>query len=260
MSAAVQQMFNRIAPTYDTVNRVLSLGIDQSWRRRAIATLRLPEAAPAGSAQQHGAPSIDAAPESLPLAIDLCAGTLDLTLLLCPRARVQAVDFSAEMLQRGRDKIPEALRPRVTLVNADAAALPLVDGQAAGLVCGFGIRNVDRDKIPQALREARRVLKPGGRMAILEFFRPQRALTRAAHWFYNRQVLPLVGGAVSGDRDAYRYLVRSIEGFHSTADFAALVQEAGFVDVEVEDLTLGIASLVTATVPAEGSVIAGGGA
>lgn len=246
MSAAVQQMFNRIAPTYDTVNRVLSLGIDQSWRRRAVASLRLPSPAPA-DAQDAADP--DAALSALPLAIDLCAGTLDLTLMLAQAARVQAVDFSQEMLARGRDKIPAPLRPRVALVAADAAALPLPDGQAHGLVCGFGIRNVDRGRIPTALREARRALRPGGRIAVLEFFRPQRALTRAAHWIYNRHVLPLVGGAVSGDRAAYQYLVRSIESFHSTGEFAALLLEAGFTEVEVCDLTLGIASLVTATVP-----------
>lgn len=244
MSAAVQQMFNRIAPTYDTVNRVLSLGIDQSWRRRAVAALRLPAPITGGDAEGPALPL-----SALPLAIDLCAGTLDLTLMLAQVGRVQAVDFSQQMLARGREKIPAALRPRVTLVAGDAAALPLATGQAHGLTCGFGIRNVDRERIPTALGEIRRALRPGGRVAVLEFFRPQRALTRAAHWVYNRHVLPLVGGAVSGDRAAYQYLVRSIEGFHSTAEFSALLEAAGFTEIEVHDLTLGIASLVTATAP-----------
>jgi ubiquinone/menaquinone biosynthesis C-methylase UbiE len=86
---------------------------------------------------------------------------------------------------------------------------------------------------------------------VLEFFRPERRLTRAAHWLYNRHVLPAVGGMISGDREAYRYMVRSIEGFLSVAEFAALLAQAGFSDIAHRDLTLGIASLVTAKVPAE---------
>ncbi len=244
MSAAVQQMFDRIAPTYDTVNRTLSAGIDQRWRRLAIASLRL-----TSGAERHG--GLDPVG---PVCIDLCAGTLDLTrMLVAAGARVQAVDFSCEMLQKGRLKLLPGTEDRVSILAADATALPLQGGLADGLVCGFGIRNVDRDRLGLALSEARRVLRPGGRLAVLEFFRPQRRLTRAAHWLYNRHVLPTVGGLISGDRDAYTYLVRSIEGFLSVEEFSARLSEAGFVGIEHRDLTLGIASLVTAQAPGGGT-------
>jgi demethylmenaquinone methyltransferase/2-methoxy-6-polyprenyl-1,4-benzoquinol methylase len=219
MSRAVQQMFDGIAPTYDTLNRVLSLGIDRSWRRRAIAAL----------GDVRGRP-----------VLDVCAGTLDLASLAAEAgARVIATDFSHQMLVNGRDKV------HVPVVRADALALPFGDGGFAGVICGFGLRNLDDTRA--GLREMRRLIVPGGKLVVLDFFRPRRTVTRAVQALYNQQILPLVGGAISGDRAAYRYLADSIERFAGRSEVEQMCREVGFVNAASEDLTLGIASMVVAS-------------
>jgi ubiquinone/menaquinone biosynthesis methyltransferase len=221
MSAAVQRMFGAIAPTYDTLNRVLSLGVDQAWRRRAVAAL--------GDVFGRRV-------------LDVCAGTLDLAELAAERgALVTACDFSPEMLARGRGKVDHA-----TLVCADAQALPFPDGAFDAALCGFGLRNLDDPA--RGLREWRRVLAPGGRLVVLEFFRPRRAITRVVQALYNRRVLPLVGGIVSGDRGAYDYLARSIERFATREQVEQLARDSGFASVRGVDLTAGVAALVIAEV------------
>lgn len=218
MSEAVQEMFERIAPTYDLLNRVLSFGIDRGWRRRAVAAL--------GDVRGRRV-------------VDLCAGTLDLSAIADEAgARVTATDFAHNMLVRGRAKL------ELPTLRADAMRLPFADGVFAGALCGFGLRNLDD---PAAgLREARRVLAPGARFVILEFFRPARWTARTVQSLYNRRVLPLVGGALSGDRRAYQYLARSIERFSTREEIEALAVRAGFTSAWGEDLTGGIASLVVA--------------
>jgi demethylmenaquinone methyltransferase / 2-methoxy-6-polyprenyl-1,4-benzoquinol methylase len=219
MSRAVQQMFDGIAPTYDRLNRVLSLGIDQSWRRRAIDAL--------GAIYGRRV-------------LDVCAGTLDLSLLAVDAgAEVVATDFSHAMLASGRAKV------LVPLARADALALPFADESFDGVVCGFGLRNLDDTRA--GLAEMRRVLKRGGRCVLLDFFRPRRTVTRVVQALYNQQVLPLVGGIVSGDCAAYRYLADSIERFASRADVEQLCREVGFASARGEDLTLGVASMVVAS-------------
>ncbi len=224
--AAVRSMFDRIAPTYDTLNRLLSAGIDRRWRRLAIREVT-------------GGTAPGAA------FLDLCAGTMDLTALLAktrPDARVVAADFAAEMLERGRTKAPRAER-----VVADALALPFPDATFDGIVCGFGVRNLT-DPAAGA-EEALRVLRPGGRFVVLEFFRPVRRITRAFHTAYANHVLPTVGAWLSGDGDAYRYLADSMEAFHTRAAYESLLRRAGFADVRGRDLTLGIASIVCGVKP-----------
>ncbi|HEY2748726.1 MAG TPA: ubiquinone/menaquinone biosynthesis methyltransferase [Polyangia bacterium] len=219
MSRAVQQMFDGIAPTYDALNRVLSLGIDQSWRKKAIAAL-------AAGASLGGR-----------RVLDVCAGTLDLaSLATSAGAEVIATDFSHAMLVSGRAKV------LVPVVRADALALPFADAAFDGVICGFGLRNLDDTRA--GLAEMRRVLKSGGRAVVLDFFRPRRSVTRAVQALYNQRVLPLVGGIVSGDRSAYRYLADSIERFATRADVEELCREVGFAAARSEDLTLGIASMV----------------
>lgn len=225
--AQVQRMFDRIAPGYDRANRVMSLGIDERWRRRAVADLLAH--APSGTA------------------LDLCAGTLDSTLAIhraFPEASLVAGDFAAEMLEQGSKKLEGSARERVRTQQMDAHALPLADDSVDAIFCAFGIRNLS--DLDRGTAEQARVLREGGRLVVLEFFRPTRLLTRVVHVVYNETLLPLVGWAVTGDREAYRYLPRSIGRFDSEAEYRARLEKAGFTDVTVEPLTFGVASIVRA--------------
>jgi ubiquinone/menaquinone biosynthesis methyltransferase len=225
---AARGMFERIAPTYDTLNRVMSAGIDRRWRARAV---REAMRGPAGPV------------------LDLCAGTMDLTAMLADAQReanrigphqhdrIVALDFSPRMLDAGRHKAP-----RAEVVVGDAMNLPFDEGTFGAIVCGFGVRNF-ADPVRGA-REALRVLRPGGVFVTLELFRASRPVTRAFHRVYAQVVLPAVGGLVSGDRDAYRYLARSMAGFLTRAEYESALEGVGFVGVRGFDLTLGVASIV----------------
>ena len=221
----VREMFDRIAPTYDLTNRILSMGIDTIWRKRTVRALG----------------PLDAT------SLDLCAGTLEMTLelLAAGSPRVVAVDFSAEMLERGRGRLPEGAP--VDVVVGDAEALS-VEGPFGAATCGFGLRNVPDNRA--ALSEVLSVLRPGGRFAVLEFFRPVRAHARAFHGLFNKLVLPNVGGLISGDRAAYAYLAESMVAYLSRAEFEALAIEVGFELVSSDDLLPPVASLVVLRRPA----------
>jgi len=221
---AARGMFERIAPSYDSINHLMSAGIDRRWRDRTVAEL---------ASAPHGP------------VLDLCAGTMDLTALVArarPGQRVVALDFSPAMLEAGRSKVPSA-----EVVVGDATSLPFADGEFAAVVCGFGMRNLGDPA--RGVREARRVLRPGGVFVTLELFRPSRLATRAFHRAYARLVLPTVGGLLSGDRGAYRYLAKSMAGFLSREEYEATLRTAGFALVRGVDLTLGVASIVTGQVP-----------
>ena len=221
--AAVRSMFDRIAPRYDLLNRVLSGGTDVRWRRRAVDFLDIP-------------PPVRV--------LDLCTGTADLlieALRRDPRNAGLGVDLSLGMLARGASKLARGgYAARAALALADGEHLPLREGRFDGALVAFGIRNV-ADPVA-AMREVRRALRPGGRFVVLEFSMPG-GVFGMAYRFYFRRVLPRLGGLVSGDASAYAYLPASVARFPSPDAFARLVAEAGFVDVRWRTLTGGIACL-----------------
>jgi demethylmenaquinone methyltransferase/2-methoxy-6-polyprenyl-1,4-benzoquinol methylase len=227
--AAVRSMFDRIAPRYDLLNRLLSAGIDVRWRRAAADWLEL-------------------APGSRVL--DLCTGTADLLVEVLrrdPSHRGVGVDLSSGMLLRGAHKLAaRGLSGRAALAGGDAERLPLRDARFDGALVAFGIRNVG-DRL-QALREVRRVLRPGGRLVVLEFSMPRGPLG-TLYRFYFGQVLPRVGRLVSGDGAAYSYLPASVAVFPEPPAFGRLLEEAGFGRVAWRALTAGIAHLYRAEVP-----------
>jgi demethylmenaquinone methyltransferase/2-methoxy-6-polyprenyl-1,4-benzoquinol methylase len=205
----VRDMFTAIAPTYDRLNRVISLGLDQRWRRYAVGRL-----------------GWERAPEGMYL--DLCAGTLDLGAMLARQrgfgGRVIGADFVQRMLRLGRSK-----SPRLEPVAADALALPFPDRTFEGAMVGWGARNlVDLDA---GLREAARVLKPGARLVILEMTLPPNPGLRRAFLFYFDRVLPWIGRMVSKHTNAYTWLPESTRTFPPPAELAQRMERAGFTDV-----------------------------
>ena len=222
--ANIWRMFDRIAPTYDLVNRLLSFGLDIRWRKK-VAT-HLP------------------APGDMVL-LDLATGTGDQVISLTRTGRLReavGMDMSAGMLALGREKVKHLkLSGTITMLEGDATNMPLEDGRFDAVTISFGIRNVVH--IDQALAEMCRVLKPGGRAIILEFSLPKSALVRAGHLFYLRRILPLVGGLVSGDSSAYRYLNTTIESFPYGDAFCDLMTGAGFSSATAHRLTLGVATI-----------------
>jgi demethylmenaquinone methyltransferase / 2-methoxy-6-polyprenyl-1,4-benzoquinol methylase len=221
----IRGMFDRIAGRYDRANRIMSAGVDVLWRRKAIRTL------------------LDGLGSS-PLLLDLGAGTLDGAIEMLrrrPGARVCAADFARNMLVAGRKK---AAAVNVAAQVADAHALPYLDVMFDGVFSAFCVRNLA--DLPLAMGELRRVMKGGGRVVILEFFRPSHS---RPFWdgLYNARVLPLVGRAVTGDAAAYRYLPESIARFLSRGEFETLLRDAGFAKVRGAELFPGgVASMVVA--------------
>jgi demethylmenaquinone methyltransferase/2-methoxy-6-polyprenyl-1,4-benzoquinol methylase len=221
-------MFDAIAPRYDLLNTVLSGGLDRYWRRRAIRSLNF-------SGQ-----------ETL---LDVCTGTGDVA-LAAARARdgarrVVGVDFAGAMLSRALEKAGQAqLSARVHLVRGDATAIPLPANSVDGATIAFGIRNVARPEA--ACRELLRTLKPGGRLAILEFGLPVVPAVRPLYLWYFRHVLPRIGRAVSRHDAAYSYLPASVGAFPWGEAFANLLRGEGFNNVKSRPLTFGIVYLYTA--------------
>jgi demethylmenaquinone methyltransferase/2-methoxy-6-polyprenyl-1,4-benzoquinol methylase len=224
---AVRGMFSAIAPRYDLLNHLLSLNLDRSWRRRAVDLLL-----------EHR--------ESDGTYLDSCAGTLDLARELASRSgfrgRVIACDFSLPMLQGGAAKAEQLPIARVC---ADALRLPLDDASVAGATVGFGVRNLA--SIDAGLAELARVLRPGGRLVILEFATPTVQPVRGLYLLYFRKVLPMIGRAISRHDTAYSYLPASVLDFPSPDVLADRIRAAGFEDVRWESYSAGIVAAHVAT-------------
>jgi len=224
-SEYVRKIFSEIAPRYDLLNHLLSLNIDRIWRRKAIRLLGF-ERKPAGRY------------------LDICAGTLDVSAALAASKGfagfIVGADFAEPMLRAGRDKIGSA---PIAPVTADALLLPLESASMSGAIVAFGIRNVA--DLDGGLREIRRVLEPGARFVILEFSTPRSKLINSGYQLYFNNILPFVGGLISGHRSAYRYLPRSVANFPVEEELAVRMERAGFRNVRWQSLTLGIAAIHT---------------
>lgn len=224
---AVQRMFSSIARYYDFNNSLLSVGWHHQWKRNAVALL--------------------GEKESVRSVLDVGAGTADLALLASARlgehARIIAADLNAPMLAVGVEKVRTAHRQRQILcVQANAEQLCAPDAAFDAVTTGFCMRNVG--DLPQALREVRRVLKPGGRLICLEFSRPVAGWLRGLYQWYSFTLLPWIGATVSGDHTGvYDYLPASIRAFPDQEGLATLMREAGFTRVDYHNLSGGIVAI-----------------
>ena len=215
-AASVQAMFDAIAPRYDLVNRIMTLRLDVKWRRHADETLSLPADS---------------------LLVDLATGTGDFCRELAESGfRSVGADFSFGMLASARTNEP--------LVQGDGMALPFAANSVDGVTCGFALRNfVDLAKV---FEELGRIVRPGGRIALLDASEPDNTLVRVGHGIYFGKVVPFIGGLLS-NKEAYGYLPRSLAYLPPREDMLASLRDAGFDDVQHEQLTFGAAQLITAT-------------
>ncbi|HKY64542.1 MAG TPA: ubiquinone/menaquinone biosynthesis methyltransferase [bacterium] len=225
MSKEIQQLFTQIAPSYDFLNHFLSFSVDKRWRDKVVAAL---------------------GKEAPGRVLDLCAGTLDLTqkiLKKFPKTEVFAADFAVAMLEEGRGKVRGLAKAH--RIGADGHRLPFAERSFDAVVCAFGIRNLEERE--KAAGEIRRVMKPGAKLVVLEFFRPERLFSKLFYRTYGKYVLPRIGGAVSRHRKAYEYLQNSIQHFLSVEEYSRLLLDHGFTRPEVLPLSGGIAHRLAAT-------------
>jgi demethylmenaquinone methyltransferase/2-methoxy-6-polyprenyl-1,4-benzoquinol methylase len=231
LGLSVGAMFDRIAPTYDLLNHLLSLGRDSAWRRRAARLL-----------PEEGSLKV----------VDLATGTGDL-LIAALRERPHVgeavgLDLSEKMLKIGQDKLTRAgYADRVRMVHGDALRSGLAAGSFDAVTMAFGIRNTP--DVGATLHEIHRLLKPGGTAVILEFSLPRGAIMRRLYLIYLRLVVPAIGALLSGSRSAYRYLNESIEAFYRPDDFCELMRRTGFVKVSATPVTCGVASIYAGSKP-----------
>jgi len=225
----IASMFDAIAARYDFLNHLLSAGIDRRWRRRAIEALQL-----------TGRETV----------LDLCTGTADVAIAAIkagtpPGAhRVVGIDFAGEMLRLGLEKVrARHLDDRIALVRGDATRIPAADARFDALTIAFGIRNVE--DTAAACREMSRVLRSGGRVAVLEFAIPAQPVIRHIYRWYFDHVLPRLGRLVSRHRGAYNYLPASVTAFAKPDEFVTILRHAGFRDVAAVPLTFGVVFLYT---------------
>lgn len=218
-------MFGRIAPRYDLLNHLLSMNVDRYWRAQTVS--RVSEIVDRPGAR----------------VLDVCCGTGDLMLALKsrgPSSKVFGSDFCHPMLVAAREKAIQRQFPG-KLFEADALQLPIAGGSFDLLTIAFGFRNLASYR--DGLIELRRVLRPGGTLAILEFSTPPNRFLADLYHFYSRAILPAIGGMISGSKDAYRYLPESVRKFPDASGLAEQMRNAGFVNVRFERMTAGIVAL-----------------
>lgn len=224
----VERMFNRIAPTYDQLNHTLSMGIDRSWRRKAIHTLR----------PYH--------PQQI---LDIATGTGDFAILACRELQPQSLigaDISEGMMEVGREKVQQAgLTDKISFVREDCTALSFADATFDAVTVAFGVRNFEHTDI--ALGEMCRVLRPNGHLIILELSIPDYFPMKQLFILYSKAVMPLIGKLLSKDTSAYTYLPESIRAFPQGEVMQQAILNAGFNRVRFQRLTFGICTLYVAT-------------
>ncbi|OWY22727.1 bifunctional demethylmenaquinone methyltransferase/2-methoxy-6-polyprenyl-1,4-benzoquinol methylase UbiE [Sphingobacteriales bacterium UPWRP_1] len=219
-------MFNNIAPRYDFLNRLLSLGIDRWWRWRAINQLK------------------DKKPQTI---LDVATGTADVAIaaMRLKPISVTGVDISEQMLALGKEKVKKLnLQNKITLQIADAENLPFPDNSFDAITVAFGVRNFEN--LQKGLAELLRVLKPSGKLVVLEFSKPKIFPVKQLFNIYFKYILPLIGKVVSKDNSAYTYLPESVQAFPEGKQFIQILQQTGFKLTTCTQLTLGISSLYTA--------------
>lgn len=221
----VAQMFDNIAPSYDLLNKLLSLGIDRWWRYKAINQLK------------------ELQPKNI---LDVATGTADVaiaTIRLNPHA-VTGIDISNQMLEIGREKVKKLnLASKITLLQADAENLPFESNTFDAITVAFGVRNFEN--LDKGLAELYRVLKPSGKLVVLEFSKPKIFPVKQVFNIYFKYVLPFIGKLISKDKSAYTYLPESVQAFPEGTNFTNILQQTGFKLTKCTALTLGISSLYT---------------
>jgi len=221
----VEHMFDAISPKYDLLNRLFSMGVDQGWRRKVIRLV---------------------AEEPVEQLLDVATGTADLAILAAKKVKhVTGVDISEGMLAHGRTKVKaRKLEHRITLQRADSAALPFADASFDAITVAFGVRNFE--DLERGITDMARVLRPNGRLFVLEFSKPPNNLLGGLFRFYFHRVMPFVGKLVSKDSAAYTYLPKSVDAFPDGEAFVRILEKCGLRDAKAEPLTGGIATLYTA--------------
>lgn len=228
MSEAVKNLFTDISTSYDRLNHLLSLNIDKVWRKKAIQLIERNK-----NDNFH--------------ALDLCCGTYDLSLECFkqfPQCNITASDFSQGMLDAGLPKIKKFRESKqINVVQADALNLPFDDERFDVIFCAYGVRNLDDTK--KGLLEIQRVLKPGGQIIVLEFFKPDRPMAHLFHKTYANIIIPTLGKMVSGHSSAYHYLRDSIQGFMTIEEFKALGLQCDYQNIFAKDFLFSISTAIS---------------
>jgi demethylmenaquinone methyltransferase/2-methoxy-6-polyprenyl-1,4-benzoquinol methylase len=222
----VEEMFDSIAPKYDFLNRVLSMGIDQGWRKKAINSLK------------------EVNPKQI---LDVATGTADLAIaaLKLNPDHITGIDISNQMLNVGRYKIKaKNISDKITLTQADSANLPFEDNKFDAITVAFGVRNFEF--LQQGINQMYRVTRKGGKLAVLEFSNPKSFPFKQIYNFYFKYILPGWGGLISKSKTAYTYLPESVQHFPEGEQFAAYLKNAGYTQIKIQPLTFGICTLYTA--------------